>query len=129
MIADHGNCEQEYDFVKNVPHTAHTTNLVPCVLFGAGTENAKLRSGGRLADVAPTLLDLMGVEKPSAMTGESLRHEQEPKMDRIAARPELKSLGDKLQFAVAGRVNAALNEAEVLAAVGELEARLEDAKK
>lgn len=129
VIADHGNCEQEFDFEKNVPHTAHTTNLVPCVVFGQGTENAKLRGGGRLADVAPTLLDLMRVPKPAAMTGASLLRAEEPKLERLASKTELTTTGDKLQFALAGRVNSALSEAEVLAAVGEVETRIEEAKK
>lgn len=72
VIADHGNCEQMVDPKTGKPHTAHTTNPVPCILFGKGFETARLRSGGRLADVAPTLLDLMGLEKPRAMTGVSL---------------------------------------------------------
>ena len=49
--------------------TAHTTNLVPFILCGAGTE---LRSGGRLADIAPTILDVMGLERPAEMTGKTL---------------------------------------------------------
>ncbi len=72
VIADHGNCEQMIDYETGEPHTAHTTNPVPCILVGAGQTNAKLRDGGRLADVSPTLLDLMSVPKPAAMTGESL---------------------------------------------------------
>ncbi len=128
VIADHGNCEQEFDFKKNVPHTAHTTNLVPCVLFGQGTTSAKLRGGGRLADIAPTLLHLMHVEQPTAMTGKSLLEEGEPQMER-RAQAKAESLGDKLQLAVAGSINTALSEAEVLAAISELEARLEDARK
>jgi 2,3-bisphosphoglycerate-independent phosphoglycerate mutase len=72
VIADHGNCEQMIDYETGKPHTAHTTNPVPCILVGKGFENATLRSGGRLADVSPTLLDLMGIPKPPAMTGESL---------------------------------------------------------
>lgn len=72
VIADHGNCEQMIDYETGKPHTAHTTNPVPCILVGAGFEKATLRSGGRLADVSPTLLDLMGLEKPAAMTGISL---------------------------------------------------------
>lgn len=75
VIADHGNAEQMIDYETGEPHTAHTTNPVPCLLFGKGFEHAKLRSGGRLADVAPTLLDLMQVEQPLAMTGVSLLHE------------------------------------------------------
>jgi 2,3-bisphosphoglycerate-independent phosphoglycerate mutase len=72
VIADHGNCEQMIDYETGKPHTAHTTNPVPCILVGKGFENVTLRSGGRLADVSPTLLDLMGIAKPPAMTGESL---------------------------------------------------------
>ena len=72
VIADHGNCEQMIDYETGKPHTAHTTNPVPCILVGKGLGEVKLRDGGRLADVSPTLLDLMGVAKPPAMTGESL---------------------------------------------------------
>jgi 2,3-bisphosphoglycerate-independent phosphoglycerate mutase len=70
VIADHGNCETMVDPETGGPHTAHTTNLVPAILYG-GPEGARLRDG-RLADVAPTLLQLMGLEKPAEMTGESL---------------------------------------------------------
>ncbi|MFZ7091782.1 2,3-bisphosphoglycerate-independent phosphoglycerate mutase [Primorskyibacter sp. 2E233] len=70
IIADHGNCETMVDPVTGGPHTAHTTNPVPVILFG-GPEGANLKSG-RLADVAPTLLELMGLEQPKEMTGESL---------------------------------------------------------
>ncbi len=72
VIADHGNCEQMIDYETGEPHTAHTTNPVPCILVGKGFENVTLRSGGRLADVAPTLLALMGLPQPPAMTGQSL---------------------------------------------------------
>ena len=71
VTADHGNCETMVDPETGGPHTAHTLNLVPVVLFG-GPEGARLRDGGRLADLAPTLLDLMGLEQPSEMTGTSL---------------------------------------------------------
>jgi len=71
IIADHGNCETMVDPITGAPHTAHTTNPVPAILVGAA-ENTSLRSGGRLADVAPTLLALMGVDRPAEMTGESL---------------------------------------------------------
>ena len=127
VMADHGNCEQEWDFELNVPHTAHTTNLVPCVLFGQGTESAHLRNGGRLGDIAPTLLDLMKVPQPAAMTGQSLLGGSEPVMQNVAG-VEIRSLGDKLQFALSGRVNTALTEAEVLAGLAELETRLNEAK-
>ena len=69
VTADHGNIEQMVNYKTGEPHTAHTTNLTPIILVGA--ENTKLKSG-RLADIAPTMLDLMGLEKPSQMTGESL---------------------------------------------------------
>ena len=70
VTADHGNCEVMVNPKTGEPHTAHTLNLVPVALVG-GPEGSKLRDG-RLADLAPTLLDLMGLEKPKEMTGESL---------------------------------------------------------
>ena len=72
VIADHGNCETMVDSETGGPHTSHTTNLVPVILYG-GPEGATLRDG-RLADVAPTLLALMGLPQPDEMTGESLIH-------------------------------------------------------
>ena len=71
VTADHGNCETMIDPETGGPHTAHTINLVPAVLVG-GDANTTLRDGGRLADLAPTLLDLMQLDKPTEMTGESL---------------------------------------------------------
>ena len=70
VTADHGNCEVMVDPETGEPHTAHTLNLVPVALVG-GPQGATLRDG-RLADLAPTLLDLMGLDKPEEMTGESL---------------------------------------------------------
>jgi 2,3-bisphosphoglycerate-independent phosphoglycerate mutase len=70
VTADHGNAEQMLDPVTGGPHTAHTTNVVPIMLLG-GAACATLKEG-RLADVAPTLLQLMGLEQPAAMTGKSL---------------------------------------------------------
>ena len=70
VIADHGNCETMVDPETGGPHTAHTTNLVPVILFG-GPEGASL-ADGRLADVALTLLALMALPQPDEMTGESL---------------------------------------------------------
>jgi len=70
VTADHGNCETMIDPDSGGPHTSHTTNLVPVVVLGA-PENAKLRCG-RLADLAPTLLALLGLPCPPEMTGESL---------------------------------------------------------
>ena len=57
------------DYKTGEPHTAHTTNLVPLVLVGM--KDVKLKEG-KLADLAPTMLEIMGLEKPSEMTGESL---------------------------------------------------------
>jgi 2,3-bisphosphoglycerate-independent phosphoglycerate mutase len=71
VCADHGNCETMVNPETGEPHTAHTTNPVPVVLIG-GPNGAKLRSGGRLADLAPSLLGLMGMKKPIEMTGETL---------------------------------------------------------
>ena len=70
IIADHGNCEVMIDPQTGGPHTAHTTNLVPIALVG-GPQGVSLRDG-RLADVAPTLLDLLGLDLPPEMTGQSL---------------------------------------------------------
>ncbi len=70
LTADHGNCEMMIDPETGNPHTAHTTNPVPVALIG-GPENATLRNG-RLADLAPTLLDLMNLDQPEEMTGQSL---------------------------------------------------------
>jgi 2,3-bisphosphoglycerate-independent phosphoglycerate mutase len=74
VTADHGNAEQMWDGEGQQPMTAHTTNRVPLVLVpGDDTRaGACLRTGGRLADVAPTLLDLLGLDKPDEMTGTSL---------------------------------------------------------
>src|SRR5262249_26874328 len=70
VTADHGNCELMKDPVTGGPHTAHTTNPVPIVLTGAG--NRALVAEGRLADIAPTLLELMDLPKPPEMNGVSL---------------------------------------------------------
>ncbi len=71
VTADHGNCELMLDPETGGPHTSHTTNVVPLILAG-GPQGARLQDGGRLADLAPTLLALMGVAQPSEMTGRSL---------------------------------------------------------
>ena len=71
VTADHGNCEMMVDPVTGGPHTAHTVNPVPVILVG-GPKGAKLRADGRLADLAPTLLALMGLDQPAEMTGKSL---------------------------------------------------------
>jgi 2,3-bisphosphoglycerate-independent phosphoglycerate mutase len=69
VAADHGNCELMRDPNTGGPHTAHTTNVVPVLLFGP--TNRPL-AAGRLADVAPTILDLLGLAVPPEMTGHSL---------------------------------------------------------
>jgi 2,3-bisphosphoglycerate-independent phosphoglycerate mutase len=73
VCADHGNAEQMWDPVLPGPHTAHTLNLVEVFVVGEGFSKATvMRTGGRLADIAPTLLHLMGLAKPVEMTGHSL---------------------------------------------------------
>lgn len=72
VTADHGNCEQMIDPTSGGPHTAHTTFQVPLIVVDEAVIGKKLKTGGRLADIAPTILALMGLEKPSAMTGDSL---------------------------------------------------------
>ncbi len=69
VTADHGNADQMIDYETGEPFTAHTTNVVPLILIGR--DDLKIKSG-RLADLTPTMLDLMGLEKPTEMTGESL---------------------------------------------------------
>ena len=71
VTADHGNCEMMRDPETGEPHTAHTLNRVPIILVNGPKWASKLRSG-RLADVAPTLLQLLGVEQPQEMTGGTL---------------------------------------------------------
>ena len=75
ITADHGNAEQMIDPKTGQPHTAHTTNPVPLHLIDQGARGLKLREGGALEDVAPTMLGLLGVEQPAEMTGRDLRYE------------------------------------------------------
>jgi 2,3-bisphosphoglycerate-independent phosphoglycerate mutase len=72
IIADHGNAELMVDPVTGGPHTAHTTNPVPCILVDPDYRGA-LIDGGSLRDIAPTILNYLGIELPSAMTGRDLR--------------------------------------------------------
>ncbi|MHC5023292.1 MAG: 2,3-bisphosphoglycerate-independent phosphoglycerate mutase [Planctomycetota bacterium] len=72
ITADHGNAEQMWDPVEDCPHTAHTVYDVPLSVVGESVRGRALRDGGRLADIAPTLLALMGLDVPRAMTGNSL---------------------------------------------------------
>ncbi len=71
ICADHGNSDQLIDYETGEPFTAHTTNPVPFILVNY-KDGVGLREGGKLADIAPTLLDMMGIEKPNEMTGQSL---------------------------------------------------------
>ena len=71
ICADHGNAEQLVDYETGEPFTAHTTNPVPFILVN-GPEGAKLAKDGCLADIVPTLIDIMGEEQPAEMTGHSL---------------------------------------------------------
>jgi 2,3-bisphosphoglycerate-independent phosphoglycerate mutase len=72
--ADHGNAEEMWDYKHNAPHTSHTLNRVEFFVVGPGyaAGKTKLREGGRLADIAPTVLALMGLPQPKEMTGQSL---------------------------------------------------------
>jgi 2,3-bisphosphoglycerate-independent phosphoglycerate mutase len=71
ICADHGNAEKMIDYETGAPHTAHTTNPVPFILVNAG-DGIKLREGGALCDIVPTLLELMELPQPAEMTGKSL---------------------------------------------------------
>jgi 2,3-bisphosphoglycerate-independent phosphoglycerate mutase len=72
ITADHGNVEKMWDDEKNEPHTAHTVGDVPLIVFDKRYKGKKLAAGGRLADIGPTMLDMMGLPKPEEMTGKSL---------------------------------------------------------
>jgi 2,3-bisphosphoglycerate-independent phosphoglycerate mutase len=73
ITADHGNVEQMQDYDSGQVHTQHTTELVPFIYVNEqAPDTVHIRTGGKLSDVAPTLLDLMHLAKPAEMTGESL---------------------------------------------------------
>ena len=72
ITADHGNFEKMIDGGPDNPHTAHTIGDVPLIVFDDRYKKKKLRNNGRLADVAPTLLEIMGLPQPKEMTGKSL---------------------------------------------------------
>jgi 2,3-bisphosphoglycerate-independent phosphoglycerate mutase len=71
ITADHGNCEQMLNHETGQPHTSHTTNPVPFILAGSGANYCTLENGS-LCDIAPTILDIMGIDIPIEMTGRSL---------------------------------------------------------
>jgi 2,3-bisphosphoglycerate-independent phosphoglycerate mutase len=77
VTADHGNAELMIDPATGGPHTAHTTNPVPCILvaadgLGLGKGDVTMRTGGRLADIAPTICELLGITTAPQMSGKSL---------------------------------------------------------
>ncbi len=72
ILADHGNFEKMWDFENNMPYTAHTVGDVPFIIVDEDFKGRKMTEGGRLADVVPTMLEVMGLEKPEEMTGKSL---------------------------------------------------------
>jgi 2,3-bisphosphoglycerate-independent phosphoglycerate mutase len=72
ITADHGNFEKMIDGSPDKPHTAHTIGDVPLVIFDERYKGCELREGGRLADIGPTLLEMMGLPQPEEMTGQSL---------------------------------------------------------
>lgn len=71
ICADHGNAEKMIDYETGAPHTAHTTNPVPFILVNYD-DSYTLRAGGSLCDIAPTLIQIMGLNQPAEMTGKSL---------------------------------------------------------
>jgi 2,3-bisphosphoglycerate-independent phosphoglycerate mutase len=72
ITADHGNAEEMWNVELNEPHTAHTCNPVPVILVDEVT-GLRLREGGSLRDIAPTMIGILGIEKPNGMTGNDLR--------------------------------------------------------
>ena len=72
ITADHGNADLMVDPETGAPFTAHTTNPVPLIVVSNRFKNIKLRNDGKLADITPTMLDMLEIEKPAEMTGESL---------------------------------------------------------
>lgn len=72
VTADHGNCEQMFDPESNGPHTKHTTYDVDLIVVDEDSKGTKLNEGGRLADIAPTVLRLLGIDQPPEMTGQCL---------------------------------------------------------
>ena len=73
MTADHGNAEMLIDPVSGGPHTAHTTNPVPFLLVTDEGKKVSVRDGGSLRDISPTMLSLLGLDRPDQMTGGDLR--------------------------------------------------------
>jgi len=72
ILADHGNFEKMWDSENDMQHTAHTVGKVPLIVFDERFKGKTMKDGGKLADAIPTMLDIMGLDKPAEMTGESL---------------------------------------------------------
>ena len=72
ITADHGNADQMINYETGEPFTPHTTNPVPCIVIDPECPKHELRAGGKLCDLCPTMLKLMGMPQPKEMTGESL---------------------------------------------------------
>jgi 2,3-bisphosphoglycerate-independent phosphoglycerate mutase len=72
VTADHGNAETMVNLETGQPHTAHTLNPVPLILVSEKHKDCTLKDGGALKDIAPTLMNLLGLEQPEEMVGESL---------------------------------------------------------
>ena len=73
ITADHGNAEMMVDPVSGGPHTSHTTNPVPVILVSEDASKYRLREGGSLRDISPTLLGMLQLERPARMSGADLR--------------------------------------------------------
>jgi len=72
ITADHGNCEEMWDFDNDQPHTQHTLNPVPFIVIFPKNKQIELRKDGKLCDIAPTMLKLLNITQPELMTGKSL---------------------------------------------------------
>ena len=72
LTSDHGNCDEIVDPNTHEPHTQHTVYPVPCLVVGGGDRKLQLANGQGLSAVAPTILEIMGIKQPEAMTGKSL---------------------------------------------------------
>ena len=90
ICADHGNAEQLIDETTGEPFTAHTTNQVPFIIVNADPSYG-LREGGCLADIAPTLIEMMGMKKPEEMTGSSLLIKNKIKIKENKEEPKRKA--------------------------------------
>jgi 2,3-bisphosphoglycerate-independent phosphoglycerate mutase len=73
ITADHGNAEMMIDPATGGPHTAHTTNPVPCIVVSENAKQFTLKPNGSLRDISPTILGILGVDEPREMTGSDLR--------------------------------------------------------